>query len=152
MNEKDEIIARLTAENVELKKGMKAREAGDPDINDTEDDDEGMKAGAEPVSTTERNTGRTDLEPVGVLAGKHHRGSARGVTFRDGGEHVEAAQGDKARARATAQPPKTVAEAMSRLQAEGWKPSDAAAKANRSGWELRAAARRKWPHLDDRAG
>lgn len=142
MEDKDAIIARLNAALEAAKK------AGSPDDQDDEDDDEGMEAGADPVSSTQRNSGRSELEPAGSLTagkrkGKFHRGSRDGIRFqeregRDDQPRTEAAKLEAARAKVS-----TVFEGMQFLKAQGSK---------LDGFKLREAARREFPKLDPKAG
>ena len=132
MDEKDGIIAGLRAE-------LAAAKAAKPDDQDDEDDGEGMKAGADPVSSTERNGGRSNLEPGGSLTASGKRGSTRAITFGDregrSAATAEAAKLEAAKAQVT-----TVHQAMEFLKAQGSKAT---------AWKLRAEARRAFPHLGD---
>ena len=134
MDEKDGIIAGLKTKCGELEAALKAAK---PDIEDDEDDGEGMKAGAEPVSSTARNTGRSNLEPGGSLTA--NRGSKQGIRFadREGREApaTEAAKLEAAKAKVT-----SVHQAMEFLKASGSK---------LNGFKLREAARKQFPHLGD---
>lgn len=134
MDEKDGIIAGLKAELA----AAKANAAKEPDINDDEDDGEGMKAGAEPVASNQRTVGTSTLEPHGSLTA-NRRGSNQGIRFadREGREApaTEAAKLEAAKAKIT-----TVHQAMEHLKASGSK---------ETGFKLRAAARRAFPHLGD---
>ena len=144
MDERDGIIAGLRAELA----AAKAKAAKGPDDEDDEDDGEGMKAGENPVTSTERNPGRSNLEPGGSLtASKRSRGSNRAITFGDR-EGKSPASAEAAKLEAQKAAVTTVHGAMQYLRASGWKAPDGCPR-NKEMWELRAAARRAFPQLGD---